>query len=119
MAELPVAAQARNGVRTQQAGVDLPCERFAAPLELRGVDAPQRPAGEGLETVVVTPRERCSDGERVPGERQRQPDPSEPPEEGRHAVACRERPVDVEGGDDRAGGVWDAGTSRTRLYSSL
>ena len=106
MAELPVAAQARDGVGTQQAGVDLPRERLSAALELGGVDAPQRLGGELLEPVVVAPqRARAATASGCLASASGEPDPAE------HAGGTgvtQSRvvsvPVDVEGGDDRAGG---------------
>ena len=91
-------------------------ELRAEPVERGGVEPAKRGADDLLEPVPIAARERPGNGDGVPGERERDPETRCSPEKRPDAIRARQRPVDVESGDDRARGG-GFGHRRTRLYT--
>ena len=100
MAELPVPAEARDGVVPEPCCRDFRCERLPGALELPRVLAAERAARKPLEAVAVTLQHGCAERERMTDERRPQTQSRRTAQERRDAVAGRQRAVDVERRDD-------------------
>jgi hypothetical protein len=117
MAELEVPAQPRGGVFAQPVCGHLVRELVAEEVDLRGVPTGQRGARKCLQPITVTADEGRNEGARTGGESGREAAPCGAAEEREHAVAGRERAVDVEGGDDRTSLGSGCGHGPARLYT--
>jgi hypothetical protein len=116
MPELAVPAQPGGRVITESLCDVRPTELGAEPVERGGVEPAKRRADDLLEPVAVAARERPGDDDRVAHKRERDTEPCRSEEKRSDAIGSRQRPVDVESGDDRLR-VGGFGHRRTRLYT--
>ena len=93
--------------------LDLDCETHPCGVERIPLDARERCADDFLEAVAVAMQEGADDSAGMAEEGEPCTDANRSEQERRHAVARRQRPVDVECGDDGSA----AGHGRTRLYT--
>ena len=93
-----------------------PSELGAQAIEGGAVEPAQGGAGELFQAVSIPPRERADERDGMSRERQWESCTGGAQEKRRHAVRARQRPVDVESGDDRTRGG-GFGHRRTRLYT--
>ena len=116
MAELAVPGEARGRVVTQPVRDEVSRERVSEPVEGRSIVARKRHRGELLEPVAIAPCKRTGDCDGVAEERGGEAPSRRASKEGNDAILRRERPVDVESGDNgtRGGGFRHR---RTRLYT--
>jgi hypothetical protein len=113
VAELTVPLQAADRVVAQPASFDLTCEPFPGCVESSGVHVGECGTDDLLEPIAVSVGEGAEHVAGIADGRKHGTEPDRPEEERHHAVARRQRPVDVECGDDGSG----AGHGRTRLYT--